>query len=162
MEPCTARMGQPGCPAQKSPERCQNLLLLLLTTGMDPALTAPRDGQGAYSSVSQPTAPISSKAEGLQENGASMVAHSQAGAKASVGQLSQEKRGCCWHLGGRQRRKAMCFLSGIAASPSSPACSQPWPRSRHTQPHVHLHLAGGAPGGFSTQEGALATAPRLP
>lgn len=107
-----------------------------------------------YTSVSQPTAPISSKGEGLHGNGAAMVAHSQTGAKASMRKLSQEKRGCCWHLGARQRRKAMCLLSGIASSPFSPACSQPCPSGHPqgwTQPDVHLHLAGGGHG--KLQEG---------
>lgn len=85
------------------------------------------------------------------------VAHSQAGAKASVGKLSQEKRGCCWHHGVRQRRKAMCPLSGIASCPSPPACSQPCPPAHtqdHTEPDVHLHLAGGGRG--KVQEGCPA------
>lgn len=43
-------MGHPGCPAQKSPERPQNLLLSL-PRGMDPALTAPWDGQRLPTSV---------------------------------------------------------------------------------------------------------------
>lgn len=105
----------------------------------------------AYTSASHPTAPISSKAEELHGNETSMVAHSQAGAKASMRKLSQEKRGCCWHLGARQRQKATCPLSGIASSPSFPACSQLCPPGHpqdHTQPNVHLHLAGGGPGKF--------------
>lgn len=89
--------------------------------------------------------------------GLPVVAHSQAGAKASLGKLSQEKRGCCWHPGVRQRRKAVCPLSGIASCPSSPACSQPCPPAHtqdHTEPDVRLHLAGGGHG--KVQEGCPA------
>lgn len=159
---------QPGCPARKAPETPKPPPPPLHRDGSSP--DSPTGWIGtAFTSVSQPTAPTSSKAEGLHGNGASCGGTFPSWGQSQHGEAFPGEKGLLLASWSEAEKKSCvsplrhCFLSLLSCLfPALSPCTRSGSHRARCPPSPGWRRPWEGPGGLPSQEGGLVTPPHSP